>query len=181
MSGDGTTLPPFRRRARKRRRRAPLVVVPWGVALGGRPQGNKLRDLRLSFPFLTLNLRVAYNSWCPVPGGSGLILPTCAWLISEVRSHQDQRQQAKVKSEGKRTSSSSAGPGGRQEKKERTVECVWSMSSLLGVLYNLCNCCVRSHCVTTCVTIAAGNPCTSRPPLLVTVRGFAYQLFSQAS
>ena len=42
----------------------------------------------------------ATPSWCPVPGGSGLILPAGAWLNSEVRSHQDQRQEAKVKSEG---------------------------------------------------------------------------------
>jgi hypothetical protein len=34
-------------------------------------------------------------SWCPVPGGSDLILPAGAWLNTEVRSHQDQRQEAK--------------------------------------------------------------------------------------
>eukprot|EP00964_Phaeocystis_antarctica_P062739 scaffold37611_cov69-Phaeocystis_antarctica.AAC.3 len=61
----------------------------------------------------------AAPSWCPVPGGSDLILPTGAWLNTEVRSHQDQRQEAKVKSEGKRRSASSAGPGGRQETKEK--------------------------------------------------------------
>ena len=60
----------------------------------------------------------AAPSWCPVPGGSDLILPAGAWLNNEVRSHQDQRQEAKVKSEGKRTSSSSAGPGGRQEREK---------------------------------------------------------------
>ena len=48
-------------------------------------------------------------------GEKNLILPAGAWLNTEVRSHQDQRQEAKVKSaKGKRTSSSSAGPGGRQ-------------------------------------------------------------------
>ena len=41
----------------------------------------------------------------------------------EVRSHQDQRQEAKVKSEGKRRSSSSAGPGGRQEAKREIQRC----------------------------------------------------------
>ena len=47
------------------------------------------------------------------------LCPADAWLISEARSHQDQRQEAKVKSKGKRTSSSSAGrPGGRQEEEE---------------------------------------------------------------
>eukprot|EP00964_Phaeocystis_antarctica_P013953 scaffold7682_cov82-Phaeocystis_antarctica.AAC.3 len=53
---------------------------------------------------------------------SDLILPAGAWFNSEVRSHQDQRQKAKgEKSEGKR-SSSSAGPGGRQQKKRNTTE-----------------------------------------------------------
>eukprot|EP00964_Phaeocystis_antarctica_P037793 scaffold21610_cov50-Phaeocystis_antarctica.AAC.2 len=49
----------------------------------------------------------ATPSWCPVPGESDLILPAGAWFNSEVRSssHQDQRQEAKVKSEGKRTPS----------------------------------------------------------------------------
>jgi hypothetical protein len=61
-----------------------------------------------------------FRSWCPVPGGSDLILPAGAWLNTEVRSHQDQRQEAKVKSEGKRTASSSAGPGGRQLDKRHT-------------------------------------------------------------
>jgi hypothetical protein len=62
-------------------------------------------------------------------------------------------EEAKVKSEGKRTSSSSAGPGAgrRQEtikreiqrcrdnhrtRNRRTVECVWSTSSQLGVWYS---------------------------------------------
>ena len=80
------------------------------------------------------------------PEGRISILPAGAWLISEVRSHQDQRQEAKVKSEGKRTSSSSAGPGGRQEKRDKSNDAenitvleieensrVWSMSSLLAV------------------------------------------------
>ena len=44
----------------------------------------------------------AAPSWCPVPGGSDLMLPAGAWLNNEVRSHQDQRQEAKVKSEGKK-------------------------------------------------------------------------------
>ena len=58
----------------------------------------------------------AAPSWCPVSGGSDLILPAGACLNNEVRS-QDQRQEAKkVKSEGKRRTSSSASPGGRQEK-----------------------------------------------------------------
>ena len=34
--------------------------------------------------------------------GSDLTLPAGAWLNTEVRSHQDQRQEAKVKSEGER-------------------------------------------------------------------------------
>jgi hypothetical protein len=47
----------------------------------------------------------------------------CLAQYTEVRSHQDQRQEAKVKSEGKKTSSSSAGPGGRQETKREIQRC----------------------------------------------------------
>ena len=73
----------------------------------------------------------AAPSWCPVPGGSDLMLPAGAWLNTEVRSHQDQRQESTLKSEGKtinyrrkkkkRTSSSSAGPGGRQDTIKRNT------------------------------------------------------------
>eukprot|EP00964_Phaeocystis_antarctica_P099379 scaffold65219_cov60-Phaeocystis_antarctica.AAC.2 len=55
---------------------------------------------------------------CPRRVGSD----TSSGCLAQLRgpfSSQDQRQEAKVKSEGKRTSSSSAGPGERQEKKRK--------------------------------------------------------------
>ena len=98
--------------------------------------------LRISFRELGLRgvvwrpvsgwLRRLRGTWCPVLGGSDLILPAGACLNNEVRSHQDQRQEAKVKSEGKRRSSSSASPGGRQETKKRNTNVAEIIRSCSG-------------------------------------------------
>jgi hypothetical protein len=54
--------------------------------------------------------------------GSDLTLPAGAWLNTEVRSHQDQRQEAKVKSEGKKNIILKCGPWRKtREKREYNV------------------------------------------------------------
>ena len=55
---------------------------------------------------------------CPQRVGS-VLLPAGAWLISEVRSHQDQRQEAKVKSEGKKNIILKCGPWQAEDKRRK--------------------------------------------------------------
>ena len=81
-------------------------------------------DMRCAHASRSSPHAIVWPSWCPVLGGSDLILPAGACLNNEVRSHQDQRQEAKVKSEGKRRSSSSAKPWRKtRDKKEKYKRC----------------------------------------------------------